>query len=336
MKKIFILSLFFNISLCFSQDFKLIENYTSKISNINYKIGDSIVIGKPLTRGKNLRYENILVLNNQQFQNLNEDFSNNVGVIEKIYSNNYNSNYNFNNSIVFELKIKDKPNTFVPIDKAIISKEIVIYELNFSPDKFKSFNKSNSTILKINNSKLTEEQAMLFYYKENNQETYNELKGNEFYYQKNKEKYIKYVDSLKKTVKNTDTLVLILPTKLGKYNFEKKEFPIVEQSMSYGKKFETIFSNEILDFENYINFSSVKSEFENAEFFSNSTNLEFDDTRKANVILLVTFSKISFSEKSGLNIDGLEYNSKIHLQLNIKKLYCVDSNSFYYNFIGSK
>lgn len=337
-----VLLLTFTIStfLCSSQDFELIESYSSPISAKTYVVGDSITIGNPeYNRNGSVYYTNVLQLvenNWDPYSKLNQDLSNNTAVIQKIYSNKENTIREFRNSVVLEVVTTENKTLFIPIDKALSSKEVIVYPNYVEIDGLLPFNSQNATILSIKSENLSKEEAMLKYIYKMDSKKYDEWKNNEFVYEKEKASYINTIDSLFSTVDQKDTMVIILPVSLGSYSFEKGSFPVIESFQKYSKKVNFAFSNEYLSFVNFTNFSEVIVSKDRAEYFANSTKKQYDDTRPAFVIIKSTLEDLSIQEKSGgMNIDDRP-TITINYSFKIFEMHCVDHSALYYNYLGYK
>lgn len=324
---------------CIGQDYTMLDKYSSPISSLTYTIGDNVTIGKASNTSSTLLYSQVLIETRKpykSFTKVNFDLSKRTGTIQKIFSNQKSMVSEFSNSVVLEIRLNADTTVFIPIDKALKAKEVVVFTWDFYADNYTEYSEETSTLIDINNQKLGKEEAMLHYLKKHDIAIYNELKSNEFTYEKKKATYINYVDSLRNSIDLSDTFLIILPVQLGKYNFDKGTFPIVEAPMNFGPSYNDVFSGQILEFDNFNQFASINSNREKAEFFANSTNLKYGDIRQAYVIALIQFKNITYSEKSGLNIDGPSKSKITHLHFNIRKLFCVDNTAFYYNLIGLK
>jgi len=339
MIKYYLLLTYLMISLIsYSQDFELIESYYSPISVRSYSIGDTIIIGRPnYKRERDVSYSNILKYqerNWNQYSKVNQDLSKKNAIIKKIYSNKENNVSEFSNSVVLEVIVQDGSIVFIPIDKALISKEIVVFPN--STERFNNipFNEKNAMILKIKAEKLKNEAAMIEYVKGVEPEKYNEWKENEFIYEKEKDRNIYRIDSLLKTVNVLDTMIIVLPTELGGYLFKNESFPIIGNILKYSKTLR--FSNEYLTFVNFADFSSVNSSKERAEFFVNTNSKTYDGTRQAVVILKAKLESVLFKiESGGFNVDS-STNKIFDFKFKIIELVCVDNFELYYNYIGNK
>lgn len=339
-KSILLVSLTLISFLSLSQDYELLENYHSPISAKNYTIGDSITIGSPAyNKNETVLYTNIFQVSENKWDryiNLNKDFSKNIAIVQKIYSNKENTITEFRNSVVLEVITQDGSKFFIPIDKAISSKEIIVYPNEVDMDGYLPFNKQNATILAIKAQNLSNEQAMLEFIKRMNSNKYDEWKNNEFVYEKEKTRYLHTTDSLFATVSKQDTILIVLPANLGNYSFDKESFPIVETFQKYSKKINFALSNESLTFVNFNDFSSVNVSKDRAEYFANSTKKTYEETRPAFVIIKTTLENLTVEEKSGgMNFDDRPKKT-INYEFKIIELHCVDHSVLYYNYIGNK
>lgn len=348
-----ILLFIFTIStfLCLSQDFELIESYLSPISAKTYLVGDSITIGNPeYNKNGSVNYTNVLHSRKERlnslysqlsysqlsYSHLNQDLSNNTAVIQKIYSNKENTVREFRNSVVLEVVTAENKTLFIPIDKALISKEVIVYPNYIEIDGLLPFNSQNATILSIKSENLSKEKTMLKYIYKMDSKKFNEWKNNEFIYEREKASYMNIIDSLFSTVDQKDTMLIILPVSLGNYSFEKETFPVVESFQKYSEKVNFAFSNEYLSFVNFTNFSEVIVSKDRAEYFANSTKKQYDDTRPAFVIIKSTLEDLSIQEKSGgMNIDDRPIIT-INYSFKIAEMHCVDHSALYYNYLGFK
>lgn len=321
----------------FSQTSTLLNEYLSPISNINYKVGDSIIIGVP-NRSKNdiFVYKNVFIDKAiwGSIVNVSYNLSKEKGIIVKISSYEDHFIYEFKNSIVFELRMEGFDNLFIPIDKAILSKEVVLFPNPNSTSEHLPFNFQTANILQINAKKLSPESAMLTYIEKLEPKKFQEWKNNEFLYETQKEKYINDVDSVLQIVNIGDTFILVLPVELGSYNFDSNSFPVVESFSKFGETVEFALSKDKLSFLNFTNYTSIPVPRNKAEYFANTCSTSYHGTRSAFVILYIEATGIIFSEEQGgINI-GSNIRNVVEYSLSIIDLSCVDSEALYYNYLG--
>jgi hypothetical protein len=320
-----------------SQTPTLLNEYSSPISNKNYKIGDSILIGVPnYAKNETFLYKNVFIeqRNLSYFDQVMENLSKHQGVIEKIYSNQDHVRSEFKNSVVFEIKIKGHANLFIPIDKAIISKEVVVFPNPNSSLEYLPFNDQTATILQIKAGKLSPETAMLTYMEKLETKKYEEWKNDEFLYQAEKEQYIRVVDSILKMVSIGDTLILILPVEMGDYDFDSNSFPVVETFSKFGETVAFVFSNEKMTFKNYAEFSTIPVPRNKAEFLAKSSTKSYIGTQSVYVLLRVKVADVLLSEqRGGMNI-GSNIRNVVDYFFSIVDMDCVDSEALEYNYLG--
>lgn len=315
----------------------LLNEYLSPISNINYKVGDSMKIGVPnYAKNETFLYKNVFIeqRNLSYFDQVMENLSKQQGVIEKIYSNQDHVRSEFKNSVVFEIKINGHANLFLPIDKAILSKEVVVFPYSNSTLKHLPFNAQTATILQIKAKKLSQEAAMLAYVEKLEPKKFEEWKNNEFQYQAEKEQYIREVDSVLEIVSIGDTLILILPVEIGDYNFDSNSFPVVETFSKFGETVAFVFSNEKMTFKNYTDFSTIPVPRNKAEFLAKSSTKSYIGTRSVYVILHVKVADVLLSvQRGGVNL-GSNIRNVVDYSFSIVDMDCVDSEALEYNYLG--
>lgn len=321
----------------------MLNDYSSPVSNMTYKIGDTITIGKSSysnTNYSNYSYSEVYYPTRNSFSgynNVNFNVSNRKGTVQKIYSNQANQFSPFSNAVVIELKLNADTSVFFPVDKAINAKEIVVFPLDFNPSNYTQYKGETTTLLNIINQKISKEDAMLMYFKTHEKEKYDQMMSNEFVFEKNKINYVNYVDSLIKSIDLKDTFFIVLPVKLGKYNFDLKSFPIIPSFMNFGNSYKDVLSNQTIEFDNFNQFQSINSTMENAEFFANTTMVEYNDLRQAYVIVLIQYKNTTYTDvSSGMNLNAPSKSTVTELHFNICKLLCSDNKAIYYNFVGSK
>ncbi len=321
----------------FSQEPVSLGEYSSTISKKRYRIGDSIQIGVAnYSKNGFYRYKNVFVSEKgwTGYRIVTKDLSYKKGVISKIYSNKDHQKREFSNSVVFEVSIDSFDNVFIPIEKAITSKEVVVFPNAITSNKHLPFNAQTSVMLIINSKKLNKEDAMLEYVERLEPKKYAEWKNNEFLFESEKEQYIQEVDSVLSLVTIGDTFTLILPVELGDYNFDSNTFPVIQTYTKYGKTVDFPFSKEKFIFSNYSKFSKVHVDKERAEYFAKSMNKSYQGTRSAIVILNVRADKVVETQKEGgLNIGSSLFDVQ-EFTFHIVDQTCVDSEALQYNFLG--
>lgn len=337
-KQLYTILLFVFPFIGFSQDVELLKEYTSPISKTTFRLGDSITVGvASYSKNGNYRYKSIFVTEKgwSGYNSLTENLSYKSGVVVNIYSNQHHNHQAFKNAVVCELAIDNHANVFIPIDDAILSKEIVVFP-NSKPIKYPAFDNRVSTILLIKSKKLNREDAMLKYVNKIEPEKYEEWNNNEFKYESEKNQYMVDVDSIFKQVNTKDTFTLILSVELNDYQFETNSFPVAQTITKYGKTVEFPLSSDKLIFSNFSEFSNIPAPRQQAEYFANSTTKSYDGKRSAIVILEVRLDKVLTTQReSGLNIGSNVYDVN-EFSFTIVQLSCVDSDKFYYNYLGGK
>lgn len=318
----------------FSQE--LLESYVSPISKMTYATGDTIIIGSGGLLNQwssNRRYSSVFEYqeNGDYYSVIKEDQSNKKTVIEKIFSVKEHANNSFKNKVVFRVELENGSKLFVPIEAAIKSKEIVVYQNLLDTKDYSSFSNETTVILEIKEQGLSKESAMLSYIEKIDNEKFREWKADEFLYENEKEQYIARIDSLLGTVGIEDTMILVLPVSLNDYNFEKNTFPVANGVMQYGKRF----SN--LEFSNYEDYTSISVPKDRAQFFAATTEKSYKGKRSAYVILAVTIDDLKITEyvSSGMNVGSNKPQKKASYTLSILELHCVDNSALFYNYLGS-
>ena len=134
MRNTFLLILLFAVSVpsLFSQEAEKLKKYQSVVSKHIYSKGDTIVVGEP---GKNVfraqkKYTGIFVKDKKNvcgFSELDSVISGSTCVIKNILSFQEHCTFEFKNSVVFELQGPNNRSLYMPIDKALQAKELIVF-----------------------------------------------------------------------------------------------------------------------------------------------------------------------------------------------------------------
>ncbi|AEA42406.1 hypothetical protein Fluta_0398 [Fluviicola taffensis DSM 16823] len=340
MRNTFLLIFIFvsSINILYSQEAEKLKKYQSLVSKHTYSKGDTIVVGET---GKNVfsakkKYAGIFIKDKKNvcgFRELDSVISGSQCIIKNILSFQEHCTFEFKNSVVFELQGPNNWTLYMPIDKALQAKELIVFT---NPKKTKGIDLLDERavfLLNLEQSKGTSADNALKYCK-----IVDPAKGKAFelnlsQFEKEKAEWVKKLDLARKGVQLKDTFILTLPAYLSKYAFDKGEFQIVDNPTVYGSKALTYSGDTKVVFDNYKSFTTLKSAKENADFFLNVNTADYNGNRKAYTQIKAICTSITkdpnvlvTSDNPGINI----------LHFTILEMWMVDSENLNYNYIGSK
>ena len=148
------------------------KSYHSSISDVVYKIGDTLTIGtlgNDLTELKSKGYSTLYSINdNGEYFRLKKDLSREKAIIDSIYAQDKSSNKAFKGKTVFQLRLLIGLIVYVNIDDAIKEKEIVVFANDDYLKGFRSLDTKMKTELSSINSRDTMYVVLPVYLKDYN------------------------------------------------------------------------------------------------------------------------------------------------------------------------
>lgn len=323
----------------FAQEAEKLKKYQSTVSKHTYSKGDTLVIGEP---GKNVfstkkKYSGIFVKDKKNvcgYRELDSVISGSKCVIKNILSFQEHCTFEFKNSVVFELQGPNNRILYMPIDKALQAKELIVFTNPNKTNGFDLLDERNIFLLNLEQSKGSSADNALTYCKiiDPAKGKFYELNLNQF--EKEKTEWIKKLDVARKEVHLKDTFFISLPAYLSKYAFDKGEFQIVDNPAVYGSKALKYSADSKMLFENYKSFTTIRSAKENADFFLNVNTPDYNGNRKAYAQIKVICTSITKEPVLGGATAENPGNNIFHLT--ILEISMVDSENQDYNYIGMK
>ena len=341
MRNTFLLILLFAVSVpsLFSQEAEKLKKYQSVVSKHIYSKGDTIVVGEP---GKNVfraqkKYTGIFVKDKKNvcgFSELDSVISGSTCVIKNILSFQEHCTFEFKNSVVFELQGPNNRSLYMPIDKALQAKELIVFTNPAKTSGIDWLDERTMLLLNLEQFKGNSEENALMYCKLLDPQKGKQYELNLNQFEKEKTEWIKKLDEARKQVRMKDTFLISLPAYLGKYAFDKGEFQIIDNPAAYGSKALKVSRDNKFLFENYKSFTTIKSAKENADFFLNVNTPDYNGNRKAYALIKVVCTSITKEPVPGGATPENPGNSIFHLT--ILEISMVDSEDQNYNYIGMK
>ena len=340
MRYILLLTLLFTASAhsFFAQEAEKLKKYQSPISKHTYSKGDTVMVGET---GKNVfsaqkKYSAIFVKDKKNvcgYKELDSVISGTACVIKNILSFQDHCTFEFKNSVVFELQGPDNRTLYMPIDKALQAKELIVFTNPAKPDAIDWLDEKAVFLLNLEYTKGSSADNALKYCK-----IVDPKKGKMFdfdaaRFEKEKPEWTKKLDLARKQVHLRDTFFVNLPAYLGKYAFDKGEFQIVDDPAVYGSKPLKYTSDSKIQFDNFKTANTLKSAKENADFFLNVNTPDYNGTRKAYAKVKVICTSITKDPTVAVTADNPGINI---LHLNVLEISMVDSENQNYNYIGTK
>lgn len=340
MRHIFLLILLFTGSIhsFFAQEAEKLKKYQSTVSKSTYSKGDTIVIGD---MGKNVfsakkKYIGIFVKNKKNvcgYSELDTVIAGSKCVIKNILSFGEHCTFDFKNSVVFELQGPNNLALFMPIEKALQAKELIVFTSPFDPKGLDYLDDRTIFLLNLEYSKETSVDNAFKYCKLADPAKGKAYEFNQEEFEKEKAAWIKKLDAARKEVNLKDTFIIRVPVYLNKYLFEKGEFQVFDNPDAYGSKPLKYASDSKVLFDNYKVFSTIKAAKPNADFFLNVNTADYNGNRKSFGEIKAICTSITKDPTVMVTADNPGINI---LHFTILEISVVDSENKNYNYIGMK
>ena len=335
---ILILLLIGSADRLFSQEAEKLKKYQSTVSKFTYSKGDTIVVGdiaKNVFTTKQ-KYTGIFVKDKKNvcgFTELDSVISGSKCVIKNILSFQEHCTFEFKNSVVFELQGPNNKTLFMPIEKALQAKELIVFT---NPNTWKGIDYLDDRtifLLNLEYSKGTSEDNALKYCR-----LADPVKGKTFdfnpeAFEKEKAEWVKKLDQARKEVRLKDTFIIRVPVYLNKYIFEKGEFLVFDNPEAYGSKPLKYASDSKVLFDNYKSFSTIRAAKPQADFFLNVNTPDYNGNRKTYGEIKAVCTSINKDPKVLVTPDNPGINI---LHFTILEMAVVDSENQTYNYVGAK
>lgn len=324
---------FFSSSF-FAQEPEKLKKYESITTKRVFTKGDTLLIGDP---GKNAfstqkKYFGIFVKDKRNVCGYSELDSVMKGahfVIKNITKYTEHCSFEFRNNVVFELLGSNNQLIYMPIEKTLQSKELVVFPNTVKTEKYEQLNDRSVFILTMN----AVDQSADFAFKYCRTTDFEKSKyydNNPSQFEKDKNEWVKKLDQARKQIKVKDTFWITIPVYVGAFIHDKNEFKLADIPGNYGSKAINLNLDTKMIFENYAAFNSIKSTKNQADFFQNTNTPDYNGNRKAYLQVKAVCNSVLKEVSSGptgvLNT----------LRFSIIEMHAVDLESMEYNYIGSK
>lgn len=341
MRNFFLLIFLFTalIHTSFAQEAEKLKKYQSPVSKRTYSKGDTVLVGET---AKNVftakkKYAAIFVKDKKNvcgYRELDSVIAGTPCVIKNILSFREHCTFEFKNAVVFELQGPNNQVLFMPIDKALQGKEVIVFTNPGKNNRIEALDERTVFLLNLEQSKSTSADNALKYCK-----IIDPVKGKAYeqnlnQFEKERKEWIQKLDAARKETRLKDTFLITLPAFLSKYAFDKGEFQIVDNPTVYGSKALKYSGDNKVLFDNYKSFTTLKSPKENADFFQNVNTPDYNGNRKAYAQIKAICTSITKEPVPGGATADNPGNNVFHFT--ILEISMVDSENLNYNFIGSK
>ena len=322
----------------FAQEAEKLKKYQSIISKHTYSKGDTIVVGEI---GKNVfsakkKYTGIFVKDKKNvcgYSELDTVIAGSPCILKNILSFGEHCSFDFKNSVVFELQGPNNRTLYMPIEKALQAKELIVFT---NPKNWKGIEVLDDRtifLLNLEYSKGTSADNALKYCKLADPAKGKAYEFNQGEFKKEKAEWNKKLDVPRKQVNLKDTFIIRVPVYLNKYIFEKGEFQVFDNPDAYGSKPLKYASDSKVLFDNYKTFSTIKAAKPNADFFLNVNTADYNGNRKAYGEIKAICTSITKDPTVMVTADNPGINI---LHFTILEISVVDSENMKYNYIGTK
>lgn len=322
-----------------AQEAEKLKKYQSPVSKRVYTKGDTIWVGEPaknvFTTAK--KYADIFVKDKKNvcgYRELDSVIAGTPCVIKTILSFKEHCTFEFKNAVVLELQGPNNLTLFMPLDKALQVKEVIVFP---NPVKYagtEALDERTVFLLNLEQSKGTTADHALKYCKLINPEKGKAYEQNLPLFEKEKKEWIQKLDAARKITHLKDTFIISLPAYLGKFSFDKGEFQMVDNPLMYGSKALKVTTDSKLLFDNYKSFISIRSAKDNADFFQNVTTPDYNGNRKAYAQIKAICTSITKEPVLGGATAENPGNNILHFT--ILEIVILDSDNADYNFVGSR
>lgn len=333
-----ILLLVGSVQVLFAQEAEKLKKYQSTVSKQTYSKGDTIMVGEP---GKNVfstqkKYIGIFVKDKKNvcgYTELDSVISGSKCIIKNILSFREHCTFEFKNAVVFELQGPNSQILYMPIEKALQAKELIVFRSPFQTNGLEFLDDRTIFLLNLDYSKGTSADNALKYCKFVDPSKGKAFEFNPEGFEKEKTEWVKKLDLARKEVRIKDTFIIRVPVYLNKYAFDKDEFQIFDNPDAYGSKALKYASDTKILFDNYKNFTSIRSVKENADFFINVNTPDYNGNRKT----YGQIKAICTAVTKDPTVLVTAYNPGINiLHFSILEISVVDSENQNYNYVGMK
>lgn len=322
----------------FAQEAEKLKKYQSTVSKHTYSKGDTIVIGEI---GKNVfsakkKYTGIFIKDKKNvcgYTELDSVITGSKCIIKNILSFQEHCSFDFKNSVVFELSGPNNKSLFMPVEKALQAKELIVFT---RPNTWKGIDLLDDRtifLLNLEYSKGISADNAFKYCKLTDPAKGKAYEFNTGEFEKEKPEWTKKLDLARKQVNLKDTFIIRVPVYLNKYAFDKGEFLIFDNPDAYGSKPLKYASDSKVLFDNYKAFSTIKAAKPNADFFLNVNTADYNGNRKAYGEIKAICTSITKDPTVMVTADNPGINI---LHFTILEIAVVDSENLKYNYIGAK
>lgn len=340
MRNILLLILFFSssVGVLFAQEAEKLKKYQSTVSKFTYSKGDTIVVGdiaKNVFTNKK-KYTAIFVKDKKNvcgFTEFDSVISGSACIIKNILSFQEHCTFEFKNSVVFELQGPNNRTLYMPIDKALQAKELIVFTNPVKWKKIDFLDDRTIFLLNLEYSKGTSADNALKYCKLADPAKGKTFDFNPEAFEKEKAEWVKKLDLARKQVNLKDTFIIRVPVYLNKYVFEKGEFLVFDNPEAYGSKPLKYASDSKVLFDNYKAFSSIKSAKSHADFFLNVNTPDYNGNRKTYGEIKAICTSITKDPTVMVTADNPGINI---LHFTILEISVVDSENQNYNYVGKR
>lgn len=330
---------FYSFNSLFAQEPAKLKKYQSTVSKHTYSKGDTIVVGevaKNVFRAQK-KYTAIFIKDKKNvcgYRELDSVISGSPCVIKNIFSFQEHCTFEFKNAVVFELQGPHNRVLYMPIEKALQAKELIVFTNPQKTAGFEPLDERTIFLLNLEQFKGVSADYALKYCKLVDPAKGKAYELNLGAFEKEKNEWIKKLDLARKEVSMKDTFLVSLPAYLSKYAFDKGEFQVVDNPAVYGSKALRYSGDNKVLFENYKSFTTLKSAKENADFFLNVNTPDYNGNRKAYAQIKVVCTSITKEPVLGGATAENPGNNLLHLT--ILEISMVDSENQNYNYIGMR
>lgn len=328
-----------SVHTVFAQDAEKLKKYQSPVSKRIYSKGDTILVGDVAKNvfSSTKKYAAIFVKDKKNvcgYRELDSVIAGTSCVIRNILSFKEQCTFEFKNAVVFELQGPDNRTFFMPIDKALQVKEVIVFPNPVKNKGTEALDERTVFLLNLEQSKGTSADNALKYCKLVDPEKGRAYDQNSALFEKEKKEWIQKLDAARKITRIKDTFLVSLPVYLSKFSFDTGEFQVVDNPLTYGSKALKVTTDSKLLFDNYKSFTSIRAAKDNADFFLNTTTPDYNANRKAYVQVKAICTSITKEPVPGGATAENPGNNILHFT--ILEIVALDSDNAGYNYIGSR
>lgn len=324
----------FCVQFSYTQELEKLRRFTSESTSISFSKGDTLQLGYP---GKNAfqkkqKYFSVFVKNAKNicgFSELDTVLFGTYFVVKNMVKYGEHCSFEFANNTVAEMVSFNGETIFVVLEKALQSKELVIFPNPLPLNKLRMLDDKTVFLMTLGTSTPSADVA-LKYCRLADPEKAKVYESNLALFENDKDSWVKKLDEARKKSGIKDTFWIEVPAFISSFSNDKNEFKVVDSPGAFGTKPVGVNIDTRINFENFTAFSTLSSTKNKASLYINTTTADYNKNRKATLLVKAVCTSVLKVKNNG---PTGELNT---LNFTVLATYAFDAEQLKYNFIGSK